>query len=118
MHTDFLIKTINGIEYKLKLKYSNQKYMIAKFGISTVDFAKFDKYIAEIIFSCICNDESIEGKRENFVEFEKGLDNESIEYLMKIVEELMTISFPDKFKETETTTKKEIEEKKTTMTNL
>ena len=97
--TDFIIRKINNVEYKFKLNYYNQKFMIARFGISNTDFAKFDKYLGEILYSCICDSDETEGKRGSFEQFEKILDNETIEYLMEVTEEIIEISFPNKFQE-------------------
>lgn len=94
---DFLVKVINEKEYKLQLKYKNLKYLKARFGFSMKDFDQFDSILGEILYSAVC--ESDTSKRDSFSNFEDDLNAETIEYLFEVVEELLAVSFPNKFGE-------------------
>lgn len=96
---DFLIKMIGDIEYKFELKYKNLKYLKARFNLSMIDFDKFHEYVGEILYSSISSKNGDEGKRGDFNKFEESLNSVTIEYLFEIVEELLAISFPNKFGE-------------------
>lgn len=86
------------ITLSFDMKFSKINYLNDKFGLTIRNFEAYNKHMLEILYSTLDN----EFKKEYDInKFEELLDNDevTIEELDRIIEDLLIIAYPKKYKE-------------------